>query len=134
MPFTQADKCRYTNSDFTDQPDATVSGFYDAYPTPSNGYYPGGYDGEQFASDSQGVSVGVIVGASVGGSIGAIAIVTALIFLIRASRRRRRAMANVAIAPNVPLKEHSFEDVALMSAAKLYVRAGHMNGTVDTDY
>ncbi len=101
-----------------------MSGFYGAIsPTASNnGFSPGWWEGDELASDSQGVGVGVIVGASVGGSIGAIAIATALFFLIRASRRKRRAMANAADAPNVPPKGHSFDDVALTSAARLYVR------------
>lgn len=101
-----------------------MSGFYDAlYPTPSgNGFSP--YGGEQFGSESQGPSVGVIVGAAVGGTIGVIAIAAAFFFLIRASCRRRRAMRNAVAAPNVPLKECGFDDVALTSAARLYVRAG----------
>ncbi|KAL1937566.1 hypothetical protein VTO73DRAFT_13061 [Trametes versicolor] len=113
------------------QPDATVSGFYDAlYPTPSgSGFSP--YYGEQFGSESQGPSVGVIVGAAVGGTIGVIAIAAALFFLIRASCRRRRAIRNAAAAPSVPLKECGFDDVALTSAARLYYSPGHAQNPDD---
>ncbi|KAI0829332.1 hypothetical protein BC628DRAFT_1360056 [Trametes gibbosa] len=79
-------------------PDATVSGFYEQ--NSSTPTFRGVAPGSQGQHNKP--STGVIVGAAVGGTVGAAIIGIAIIFLVRAVRRRRHAMLG---RPDVPPKD-----------------------------
>ncbi|KAI0637692.1 hypothetical protein C8Q77DRAFT_382912 [Trametes polyzona] len=107
-----------------DLPDATLAGSYweGASPTASSQPY------YSYDSGSHGVSVGLVVGATLGAVLGAIVLIAALVFIVRASRRRRRALTmrdagSGTAGPATPPKEREEcldQDEALGSSTKLY--------------